>query len=42
MAGFWAVPSASWFGASEPLRSPTHRRDDQTSSAGEDATGRVA
>jgi hypothetical protein len=25
-ADFWAVPSPSWFGRSEPLRSPTHRR----------------
>ena len=28
MANYWAVPSASWFGGSEPLRSPTHRRQD--------------
>ena len=28
MAGYWAVPSASWFGASEPLRSPTHTREE--------------
>jgi hypothetical protein len=24
MANYWAVPSPSWFGGSEPLRSPTH------------------
>ncbi len=28
MAGYWAVPSTSWFGASEPLRSPTHTREE--------------
>ncbi|MFI5262290.1 MAG: ion channel [Candidatus Limnocylindrales bacterium] len=28
MAAYWAVSSASWFGGSEPLRSPTHRRPD--------------
>ena len=28
MAGYWAVPSTSWFGRSEPLRSPTHRREE--------------
>jgi hypothetical protein len=28
MAMYWAVPSASWFGGSEPLRSPTHRAAD--------------
>jgi Ion channel len=28
MATYWAVPSASWFGGSEPLRSPTHERRD--------------
>jgi hypothetical protein len=28
MATYWAVPSASWFGGSEPLRSPTHERQD--------------
>jgi hypothetical protein len=26
MAAFWAVPSVSWFGGSDPLRSPTHRQ----------------
>jgi len=25
MAAFWAVPSVSWFGGSDALRSPTHR-----------------
>jgi ion channel len=25
MASFWVAPSASWFGGSEALRSPTHR-----------------
>jgi Ion channel len=24
MANYWAVPTASWFGGSEPLRSPSH------------------
>jgi hypothetical protein len=28
MATYWAVPSPSWFGGSEPLRSPTHRPTD--------------
>lgn len=28
MANYWAVPSPSWFGGSEPLRSPTHERRD--------------
>ncbi len=28
MATYWAVPSASWFGGSESLRSPTHRQGD--------------
>jgi len=28
MATYWAVSSASWFGAREPLRSPTHPRQD--------------
>jgi hypothetical protein len=28
MAGYWAVPSTSWFGVSEPLRSPTHRNEE--------------
>jgi hypothetical protein len=26
MAAFWLVPSVSWFGGSDPLRSPTHRQ----------------
>ncbi len=25
MAAFWVAPSVSWFGGSDPLRSPTHR-----------------
>ena len=25
MATYWAVPSTSWFGGSDPLRSPTHQ-----------------
>ena len=28
MAAYWAVPPASWFGANEPISSPTHRRED--------------
>jgi hypothetical protein len=28
MASYWAVPSTSWFGHSEPLRSPTHRTEE--------------
>jgi hypothetical protein len=28
MATYWAVPSTSWFGGREPLRSPTHERRD--------------
>jgi hypothetical protein len=28
MATYWAVPSTSWFGGSDPLRSPTHERRD--------------
>jgi hypothetical protein len=28
MANYWAVPPASWFGANEPMSSPTHRRED--------------
>jgi hypothetical protein len=28
MADYWAVPSTSWFGRSEPLRSPTHPREE--------------
>ena len=28
MADYWAVPSTSWFGGTEPLRSPTHRRSE--------------
>ena len=27
MASYWAVPSTSWFGGSEPLRSPSHLTD---------------
>ena len=41
MAAFWAAPSVSWFGGSEPLRSPTHRQatgvvagDDEAQPAG--------
>ena len=29
MAAFWVAPSVSWFGGSDPLRSPTHRPDSQ-------------
>jgi len=28
MAAYWAVPSPSWFGGNDPLRSPTHRQRD--------------
>ncbi len=28
MAAYWAVPSTSWFGQNDPLRSPTHRREE--------------
>jgi hypothetical protein len=28
MAAYWAVPSPSWFGGNDPLRSPTHRERD--------------
>jgi hypothetical protein len=38
MAAFWAVPSVSWFGGSDPLRSPTHRAQAVTTSADEAAT----
>jgi hypothetical protein len=41
MAAFWAVPSVSWFGGSDPLRSPTHHQatgvvagDDEAQPAG--------
>ena len=34
MATSWAVPTASWFGGSEPLRSPSHR----TPQPGQDGT----
>ena len=33
MANYWAVPSTSWFGGSEALRSPTHRRQDVAEAA---------
>jgi hypothetical protein len=39
MAGYWLVPSASWFGGSEPLRSPTHRRPDPVDDLTDDRNG---
>jgi Ion channel len=39
MAGYWAVPSASWFGGSEPLRSPTHRPPLQADGASDERDG---
>ncbi len=30
MAAFWLLPSVSWFGGSDALRSPTHRPETQT------------
>jgi len=37
MAAFWAVTSVSWFGGSDPLRSPTHRQQALGASADEPA-----
>lgn len=43
MAAFWATPSASWFGGSEALRSPTHRpAGDESNGAGAVAAGSAA
>ena len=36
MANYWAVPSPSWFGGSEPLRSPTHRQSDEAEASSDD------
>jgi Ion channel len=41
MAAFWAVPSVSWFGGSDALRSPTHRPDASTVPAPDEATRQV-
>ena len=38
MAAFWVAPSVSWFGGSDPLRSPTHRADSQPATAADEAT----
>jgi hypothetical protein len=42
MAAFWIVPSVSWFGGSDPLRSPTHHPEaanhDPTPAGGPAAT----
>jgi Ion channel len=38
MAAFWAAPSISWFGGSDPLRSPTHRPEPSIVQAPEEAT----
>lgn len=37
MASFWAVTSVSWFGGSDPLRSPTHRPQGVTAAQDEAA-----
>jgi hypothetical protein len=36
MANYWAVPSPSWFGGSEPLRSPTHRQSHEAEASSDD------
>ena len=41
MAAYWAVPTASWFGGSEPLRSATHRRPGASNGAPDDTTERA-
>jgi hypothetical protein len=38
MAAFWVTPSVSWFGGSDPLRSPTHRPDAPSVGAPDEAT----
>jgi len=38
MAAFWVAASVSWFGGSDPLRSPTHRPDSQSAPAADEAT----
>jgi ion channel len=38
MAAFWVTPSVSWFGGSDPLRSPTHRPDAPSVPAPDEAT----
>lgn len=38
MAAFWAVPSVSWFGGSDPLRSPTHRAASGQAGAADEAS----
>jgi ion channel len=38
MAAFWVAPSVSWFGGSDPLRSPTHRPGSQSAPAPDEAT----
>jgi len=38
MAAFWMTPSVSWFGGSDPLRSPTHRPDAPSVPAPDEAT----
>lgn len=41
MANYWAVPSPSWFGGSEPLRSPTHGRRDRAEASSDDRGSRA-
>jgi hypothetical protein len=38
MAAFWLVPSVSWFGGRDPLRSPTHRPENVVVGATDEAT----
>jgi hypothetical protein len=38
MANFWLVPSVSWFGGSDALRSPTHRPESAVAGAADEAT----
>jgi hypothetical protein len=42
MAAFWVAPSVSWFGGSDPLRSPTHRPGGQSVPATDEATGQTS